>query len=83
MPSEPQANGAEDAPELELDALVAEELRALGPPAEEAVEQLIARLAARLRAHPDRAALLAGLRREVLGPTDEAPPPPSEPPAEG
>jgi len=53
--------------EAELDQLVAEELAAVTPPSvEEPIELALAKLAARLRAHPDREALLERLRREAL-----------------
>jgi len=53
--------------EAELDQLVVEELAAVTPPSvEEPIELALAKLAARLRAHPDREALLERLRREAL-----------------
>ena len=67
MHPEPCANGSEDIAGLELDALVAEELLALEHRVEESIEQQIARLAPRLRAHPEREALLDHLREDVLG----------------
>jgi hypothetical protein len=66
--ADPTGNGhAGDAIEAELDQLVADELAAAAPPRiEEPIEQEIARVAARLRKHPDREALLERLRREAL-----------------
>ena len=65
---------AGDALEAELDQLVAEELAAAAPPRiEEPIEQAVARLAARLRGHPDREILLERLRRETLEAPVQAP----------
>jgi len=54
--------------EAELDQLVTEELAALRPPpsVEEPIELVLAQLAARLREHPNREALLERLQREAL-----------------
>ena len=72
------ANGnghAGDTIEAELDQLVAEEFAAVTPPpsVEEPIERALARLAARLREHPERAALLERLRREVLDAPSDTP----------
>ena len=56
---------ADDGSELELDRLVAEEVAALTEA--EPLDDELDRLAARLRAHPEREALLDQLRRLVLG----------------
>ena len=71
----PTRNGhADDAIEAELDQLVADELAAAAPPRiEEPIEQALARVAARLRKHPDREALLERLHRETLNAPVQAP----------
>ena len=81
MRSEPRANGAGDDFALELDQLVAEEVAALRtPPPEATVDALLDDLAARLKDHPDRAALLERLCDAVLGaPAPAAPLAPPDP----
>jgi hypothetical protein len=70
---EPRGNGQAEADlEDELDRLVDEELAGIPPSSEEPVEEVLARLAHRLRERPDRAALLDRLRREVLPEKTEA-----------
>jgi hypothetical protein len=70
---EPHGNGqAEAGLEDELDRLVDEELAGMAPSAEEPIEEVLARLAHHLREHPNRAALLDRLRREVLPEETEA-----------
>jgi hypothetical protein len=84
-PSDPRGNGrAIHDVEAELDRLVDEALTGLKP-AEPPIDEALSQLARRLREHPDRAALLDRLRREVLAEegkaTQEMPPgevPPSK-----
>jgi hypothetical protein len=75
-----RANGAFEA---ELDRLVSEEVTALAPPVEMAVDALLDQVAERLRAHPDRAALLDRLRELVLGESAPPPVPPDPVPPSG
>jgi hypothetical protein len=82
MRSDPCANGAEDDSALALDQLVAEELSALRVTATEPIEHQLTDFAERLRAHPDREALVERLRVLVLGPPEpEAPPAPDGSPS--
>jgi len=70
--------------ETELERLVNEAVDALGPPPEPAMDVWLGGVAERLKAHPDRQALVDRLRNAVLAPTLAPDPPPGpEPSADG
>jgi hypothetical protein len=93
MGSECSDGASADEFDRELEQLIAEEVAALSEPPSNAIEDELARLAAKLRPRDDRTTLLDRLQREVLGEPDAvvaansrpdpAPPPPVDADSEG